>query len=100
MVTHYPQIASRETSASAGVDRDNGIGARLLGWLRQAYCGLHGHDRMLHFEKDRMSLQCASCGHESPGWELSHAHRPAVRLRTETRRPVLRPHLISARRIA
>jgi hypothetical protein len=69
-------------------------------WLREAYCGLHGHDNLLHFEKDRMSLECASCGHQTPGWELHEVQRPVVRARGEARRPVLRPRLVSERRIA
>jgi hypothetical protein len=38
--------------------------------VQQFVCGLHGHDMVRHFDKGRMSLQCVSCGHESPGWEL------------------------------
>jgi hypothetical protein len=37
---------------------------------RQAICGLQGHHPLLHFEKARLSLQCTSCGHETPGWDL------------------------------
>jgi hypothetical protein len=44
--------------------------ARAAIGLRQFLCGLHGHDSLLHFEKGRMSLLCASCGHQSPGWEV------------------------------
>jgi hypothetical protein len=100
MVTHYPQIASGETIRPRDDGgEDTGIGTRVRMWLREAYCGLHGHDNLLHFEKDRMSLECASCGHQTPGWELE-APRPAVRMRSETRRLVLRPRLVSARRIA
>ena len=100
MVTHYPQIASAETIRPRDDDgEDAGIGARVKVWLREAYCGLHGHDNLLHFERDRMSLQCASCGHQTPGWELE-APQPALRVRSETRRPMLRPRLVSARRIA
>lgn len=43
---------------------------RALGQLRRFICALHGHDALLHFEQDRMSLKCASCDYESPGWEL------------------------------
>jgi hypothetical protein len=39
--------------------------------MRQFVCGLHGHDALLHFERGRLSLLCASCGHETPGWDLS-----------------------------
>jgi hypothetical protein len=38
--------------------------------VRQFLCGLHGHDAILHFEHGRMSLQCTSCGYETPGWDL------------------------------
>jgi hypothetical protein len=67
--------------------------------MRQAYCGLHGHDSLLQFEEDRMFLRCTSCGHESPGWEISE---PAPHPTAETaRRPSLvRPELVSARRVA
>jgi hypothetical protein len=56
---------------------------------------------MLHFEKERMSLQCASCGYRTPGWELTEISHPPVTVRAEpARHAVLRPHLVSARRIA
>jgi hypothetical protein len=44
--------------------------------VRQFLCGLHGHDALLHFEHGRMSLQCASCGYETPGWDFKTAKRP------------------------
>jgi hypothetical protein len=77
----------------------------VLDRVRQAYCGLHGHDNLLQFERDRMFLKCVSCGHESTGWEISDtppatvAGRVAV-ARKEAPRPALRPHLVDARRIA
>ena len=39
-------------------------------WFRQASCGLGGHDMVLRFEPGRMSLECVSCGHNTPGWTL------------------------------
>jgi hypothetical protein len=39
-------------------------------WLREACCGLHGHDLLLHFEKSRLCLKCAGCGFETPGWRI------------------------------
>ncbi len=39
--------------------------------IRQFFCGLRGHDAYLHFERDRISLRCVTCHHESPGWELA-----------------------------
>ena len=47
--------------------------------LRQFICGLHGHDALLHFEQGRLSLQCVSCGHETPGWDVHGAPERAAR---------------------
>jgi hypothetical protein len=68
--------------------------------MRQAYCGLHGHDSLLQFEQERMFLKCASCGHQSPGWELTEP--PPVQTKEEpVRRPTLvRPQLVGERRVA
>jgi hypothetical protein len=46
--------------------------------LRRLICAFRGHEDYLQFEKNRVYLQCISCGHESPGWTV------------DTRRPVLR----------
>jgi hypothetical protein len=82
------------------VTADTGIGERLIEWMRQVYCGLHGHDNLLHFEKERILLQCASCGHKTSGWDLNGT-RPAVTTRAASRARVFaRPRLVSARRIA
>ena len=97
MVTNYP-IASRDGAAAANHAHTDGLG--VLGRMRQMLCGLHGHDTLLHFEQDRMSLRCVSCGHETPGWELTEAP-PTVTVRGDARRAAaMRPHLVSARRIA
>jgi hypothetical protein len=37
-------------------------------WAHRTVCGIRGHDELLHFERGRVCLQCATCGHESPGW--------------------------------
>ncbi len=48
--------------------------------VRQFVCSLHGHDALLHFEQARLSLQCTSCGYETPGWDLKGgASRAAIR---------------------
>jgi hypothetical protein len=55
---------------------------------------------MLQFQQDRMFLRCVTCGHETPGWELNETP-PNVTIRGDSRRHTLvRPQLISARRIA
>jgi len=106
MVTHYPQqIASRRphTERETG-PADEGFGTRVMDVVRQAYCALHGHDDLLQFEHDRMFLKCVSCGHESPGWELTeprpHALPTAVRDDVRQPRVLARPHFVDARRIA
>jgi len=56
-----------------------GLLARAVDQVRQFFCGLHGHDALLHFEQSRMSLQCTTCGYETPGWDLTTAtHTEAV----------------------
>ena len=81
-------------------DMETAEGFGWLSWVRQAYCGLRGHDEMLQFGKERMSLKCASCGHESRGWELAEAQPPITARVEGRRRLVARPQLIGARRIA
>jgi hypothetical protein len=73
--------------------------ARAAVQLRQFICGLRGHDALLHFEQGRMSLQCTSCGHETPGWDLRSAHRPQPTAATESARVVRMP-LVRERRVA
>jgi hypothetical protein len=51
---------------------------RGLDKARQLMCGLHGHDALLHFEQGRLSLQCTSCGYETPGWDLKAASPDAL----------------------
>jgi len=70
--------------------------------VRQMFCGLNGHDNLLQFEQDRMFLKCTSCGHESPGWELTEAPPAptASTARGERRATLVRPQLVGARRIA
>ena len=73
----------------------------MLDRMRQAFCGLHGHDSLLQFAEDRMFLRCVSCGHESPGWKVADKARTPVAIREEARRqPLVRPHLVGVRRIA
>jgi hypothetical protein len=50
------------------------IVSRRLAW---AWCGLHGHLILLHFEPHRLSLECALCGYASEGWEVGRP--PAAR---------------------
>jgi hypothetical protein len=42
-------------------------------WLHQRLCGLYGHSMVRHFESTKLSLECVSCGHRTPGWDLKAA---------------------------
>jgi hypothetical protein len=88
------------TTSDADVRRAHSVRKGVLARLSQLYCGLHGHDNLMHFEKKRVYLQCASCGHETPGWTLTEMP-PKTALVGDSRRHVLtHPHLVGARRIA
>ena len=51
--------------------------------LSRLWCGLHGHLILMHFEPNKLSLQCALCGYESEGWDVG---RPlAARRQVENR---------------
>jgi len=65
--------------------------------VRQFLCGLHGHDALLHFEQGRISLQCASCGYETPGWDVRSAKE--LPKNVESARVVQLP-LVDQRRVA
>ncbi|MBI2186227.1 MAG: hypothetical protein HYU37_03770 [Acidobacteria bacterium] len=67
--------------------------------VRRFLCGLHGHDALLHFEQGRLSLICASCGHETPGWDLTGAPPRAPEPAAAPRRLVRLP-LLGERRVA
>jgi hypothetical protein len=65
------------------------------------WCGLHGHVAMLHFEPNKLSLQCSLCGYETEGWEVGRpmtarrvANNPQAR---PDRRRTLRPLPTNAR---
>ena len=101
MVTNYPHpMASQEGLRTTADSASGGLLARVSGRLSQTLCGFRGHDTLLHFEDERLSLRCVSCGHETPGWELNEAP-PTVTVRGDARRhAVSRPQLVSSRRIA
>lgn len=102
MVTNFlhPVASEENVAAPMAEAQADGFGGRVFDRVRQMYCGLHGHDSMLQFEQDRMFLRCASCGYETPGWSLNEVP-PTVTARGDSRRhSLIRPNLISARRIA
>jgi len=76
-----------------------GVITRAAEQLRQFVCGLHGHDALLHFEQGRMSLQCTSCGHETPGWDLGSSQTSET-ANTAASQPAVRLPLVRERRAA
>lgn len=87
--------AAHGTTASLAAP---GVMSRAIDHVRQFICGLHGHDALLHFEKGRISLQCTSCGFETPGWDLKRAGSTIEQAVPKAR--VLRIPLVGQRRVA
>jgi hypothetical protein len=103
MVSNFPRlsVSSDEfTSRPEQTPQAEGFGERVLDRVREAFCGLHGHDSLLQFRQDRMFLKCVSCGHESPGWELNETPPTAIDQADRQPQAIVRPQLMRARRIA
>ena len=88
MVTNYPQrlTAATEITEQTGA----GLITRAIGRLGQVLCGLRGHDSVLHFEGNRVMMRCTSCGHDTPGWEIS-GRAPRRRYEGDARHHLLKP---------
>jgi hypothetical protein len=97
MVTNYPQ----QLTATAGVTHHtaSGVVSRTMGRLGQLFCGLRGHDAVLHFEANRVNMRCTSCGHDTPGWEIS-GRGPRRRYEGDARRHLLTPQRLVLRKTA
>jgi hypothetical protein len=94
MVTNYPQQLATTTEVTRQETKDAGLMARLATRLGQVMCGLQGHDAVLHFENKRVMMRCTSCGHDTPGWEIS-GQGPRVRYEGDARRHLLnKPRLV------
>ena len=91
MFTNNTQLEANAPSTTESVV------ARGLNQVQQFICGLHGHDALLHFEGRRMSLQCTSCGYETPGWDLNKVSDQAE-VQPATRQ--IRWPLLGERRVA
>jgi hypothetical protein len=102
-INHLDLKSVNEVSTShTRTPNTGGLFARLLESMGEFCCGLQGHDMLMRFEQKRVYLQCASCGHESPGWEVA-ATRPKAALRGNAQQHVLtrpQPQLIPTRRVA
>src|SRR5688572_29940757 len=99
MVTNYPQ---RLTATTTGVDEAQAAGGvmnRAIARFGQMLCGFRGHDSVLHFEGKRVMMRCTSCGHDSPGWEVS-GRAPRQKFEGDSRRHVLVPQRLVLRKTA
>lgn len=98
MVTNYPQ---RLTATAAELETRNSdtFTTRAIAWIGQVLCGLRGHDSVLHFEGNRVMMRCTSCGHDSPGWEIS-GRGPRQRYEGDDRRHMLTPQRLVLRKTA
>lgn len=67
--------------------------------IRQALCGLRGHDQLLQLREHHMALRCVSCGHETPGWALNETP-PTVTVKGDARRHRIHRLRVTTRRIA
>jgi hypothetical protein len=91
MVTNYPQQLA--AVAEITFERAGSVLARGMTRLGQLMCGARGHDTVLHFEGNRVMMRCTSCGHDTPGWEIS-GRGPRRRFEGDARRHALKPQLV------
>ena len=93
MVTNYPQQLTATATAHVTHDKSESVVARTFWRLGQLFCGLQGHDSLLHFANNRVNMRCTSCGYETPGWEIS-GRGPRRRYEGDARRHRLATRLV------
>ena len=93
MVTNYPQQLTATAEVTHHTASDKSAVSRMMGRIGQLFCGLRGHDSVLHFEGNRVNMRCTSCGHDTPGWEIS-GRGPRRRYEGDARR-----HLLTTQRL-
>lgn len=91
MVTNYPQQLA--AVAEITYEKTTATVSRAMARVGQWCCGLRGHDCVLHFEGNRVMMRCTSCGHDTPGWEIS-GRGPRKRFDGDARRHALQPRLV------
>ena len=96
MVTNYPQHL---TATGIGTVSGESVMNRAMRGIGQFFCGLRGHDSVLHFEGKRVNMRCTSCGHDTPGWEVS-GRGPLQRYAGDARRHALAPQRLVLRKTA
>ena len=97
MVTNYPQQLA--ATVEAAQDGSTGVITRAMGRLGQMLCAIRGHDSVLHFEGKRVMMRCTSCGHDTPGWEIS-GREPRRRFEGDARRHHLQTQRLVLRKTA
>jgi hypothetical protein len=97
MVTNFPQQLT--ATANAISVQTTGAMARAVDRIGQLVCGLRGHDSVLHFETHRVNMRCTSCGHDTPGWEIS-GRGPRRRFEGDARRHRMEPRRLALRKTA
>jgi hypothetical protein len=97
MVTNCPQQLT--AAGGARTSTQSALLARALARVAQWLCGLRGHDAVLHFEDKRVMMRCTSCGHDTPGWEIS-SRAPRRRFEGDAGRHLLNKPRLVARRSA
>jgi hypothetical protein len=97
MVTNYPQqlVAAAELT----VERTGNILAQSVTRFGQVLCGLRGHEAVLHYEGKRVMMRCTSCGHDSPGWEIT-GRGPRKRFDGDARRHSMDAPKLTLRKLA
>ena len=90
MVTNYPQQLA--AAAEFTYEKTSGAVARAVGRFGQLLCGVRGHDAIRHVDGKRVMMRCTSCGHDTPGWEIS-GRAPRKRFDGDARRHALKPQL-------
>ena len=93
MVTNYPQRLTTTMGEEGNSFPEESLTNRALSRVSQIICGLRGHDAVLHFEGKRVMMRCTSCGHDSPGWEVS-GRAPRQRFAGDARRHAMAPRLV------
>ena len=99
MVTNYPQRLTATTTTTLETGGVTSVLNRMATRVGQVLCAMRGHDSVLHFEGNRVMMRCTSCGHDSPGWEVS-GRRPRQRFEGDHRRHVLAPQRLVFRKTA
>ena len=99
MVTNYPERLTATAEINGDSSVSTGVVVRVMGRLGQLLCGIRGHDSVLHFEGNHVMMRCTSCGHDSPGWEIS-GRAPRKRFDGDARRHLLVPRRLVLRKSA